>query len=80
MGPADNIDYAQTLTVNPLHIMEDDELLSRFKLEDNTTGKFKEYRQELLYRLRKSHLESWTPPQRLGTAAAYPDSEGARND
>jgi hypothetical protein len=51
-------------TVNPLHIMDDGELISRFKLADLESPEFKEYRQELLYRLRKGNLDSWTPPQR----------------
>lgn len=61
---SENYDQAMMQTVNPLFNMDDDELLSRFKLQDNTTAKFKEYRQELLYRLRRSYITNWRAPER----------------
>lgn len=63
----------QTLTANPLHIMDDEELVSSLCLAypemlSNATpvseDEFKDLRRELMYRLRKSHIESWTPPAR----------------
>jgi len=61
----DKIMEPQGFTANPLHIMDDEELISRFKLADLESPEFKEYRQELLYRLRKANLDNWTPPARL---------------
>lgn len=54
----------EPMTANPLHVMDDEELISRFKLADLESLEFKKYRQELLYRLRKSNLNSWTAPKR----------------
>lgn len=61
-----NNDYAaQTESVNPLYNMDDNELLSRFKLEDNTTDTYKTYLRELQYRLRRSHIVNWKAPERF---------------
>lgn len=50
--------------VNPIEIMDDGELVSRFKLADVESAEFREYRRELLYRLRKANLHNWAPPSR----------------
>lgn len=68
------MDGATTESVNPLHIMDDEELVSLvcMKYKDMVTDdpdlhkiEFKKFRTELMYRLRRSHIEAWTPPKRL---------------
>ena len=58
---------AQTETVNPLHVMEDGEVLSRMILarDERRNDDFIKYRDEVMYRLRLRHIENWTPPLRL---------------
>lgn len=66
-------------TVNPIEIMNDEELISRFKLADLESVEFKNLRQELLYRLRKARPESWTPPKRHAPTK-HTESMGVRRD
>lgn len=54
-------------TVNPLHVMEDDELVSRLVLarEEGNNEYFLEVRSEIIYRLKRGDISRWTPPQRF---------------
>ena len=54
-------------TENPLHTMDDEELVSRMTLarDHGDNDLFRFYRKEVMYRLRRSHIETWTPPRRF---------------
>lgn len=70
------MEEAQTYTGNPLHDMDDEELVSKMTLarDDGNNADFRTYRQELMYRLRRSHIEYWLPPPR------FPKPQAAVND
>lgn len=56
----------QMQITNPLHIMDDEQLVSRMIIADREEriSDFKMYRNEVMYRLRRGNLENWTPPSR----------------
>jgi hypothetical protein len=60
-------DQAMQQTINPLYVMDDEELVSRLILarDNKKINDFLLYRRELMHRLRCSHLRNWTPPQRF---------------
>ena len=60
-------DQPMQQTVNPLHTMEDEELVSRLVLarERGEDERFVELRREVMYRLRCSHIENWRAPLRF---------------
>lgn len=68
-------DQPMQQTTDPLHVMDDEELVSRMTIarEANDGDLFRRYRQEVMYRLRRSHIENWTAPKR------FPAPETATN-
>lgn len=54
-------------TVNPIYVIDDEQLVSAMTLarEDGNNNRFVELRDEVMYRLRLSHIENWTKPPRI---------------
>lgn len=79
MKPQGNEDYDTPMeyVANPLHNMDDNELLSRFKLEDVTSPNYCKYLHELQYRLRRSHITNWQAPARMLDDAATDSPTGS---
>jgi hypothetical protein len=66
---------AQQQTTNPLHVMEDGELVSRMIIarDHGDNELFRHFRKEVMYRLRCADLKNWAPPKR------FPNSQEQEN-
>lgn len=68
------MESVQQYVGNPIHDMDDEELMSKLVLarDNEENDKFVVYRQEVMYRLRCANPHNWTPPSRLGNALVGP--------
>lgn len=60
-------DQPMQLSVNPIHVMDDEQLVSAMTLarEDGNNQRFVTLRDEVMYRLRLAHQENWKPVARI---------------